>query len=229
MKIKKYTTTLTFLVFVASTPVRADFWGGDLFYLAQILTNTIKQLVELKNIVDNGRDNLELIRDINRGINDSLRLAQTINPNIDPGIYQDWRNVEQALQKLQNIYGEVVNSPDAQVYRDTDHQVAEAVTMNNQIYSYTEEIDQIGEAIKDYSHDVSPGGAQKLTAQSMGIMLQLMNQSLRTQATGLKLQAQTMAVENKKEKDQTKMYLETANTLRVAMKNEPLQFKAPRF
>lgn len=226
---KKYVIRITLSVCLFTTQVRADFWGGDIFYLAQILTNTIKQLVELKSIVDNGRDNLELIRDINRGINDSLRLAHTINPNIDPGVYQDWHNVNDAIQKLQNIYGVVVNSPDARVYRDTDQQVAEAVTMNNQIYNYTQEIDEIGEAIKDYSHDVSPGGAQKLTAQSMGIMLQLMNQSLRTQATGLKLQAQTMAVENKKEKDATKEYLETANTLRIAMKNEKMQFTAPRF
>lgn len=29
MKIKKYGAMVTFLVFVASTPVRADFWGGD--------------------------------------------------------------------------------------------------------------------------------------------------------------------------------------------------------
>lgn len=226
---RKYLLGISLTLFMFTTNVKADFWGGDIFYLAQILTNTIKQLVELKSIVDNGRDNLELIRDINRGINDSLRLAHTINPNIDPGVYQDWHNVNDAIQKLQNIYGVVVNSPDARVYRDTDQQVAEAVTMNNQIYNYTQEIDEIGEAIKDYSHDVSPGGAQKLTAQSMGIMLQLMNQSLRTQATGLKLQAQTMAVENKKEKDATKEYLETANTLRIAMKNERMQFTAPRF
>ena len=123
----------------------------------------------------------------------------------------------------------MTDSPDARIYRDTDQQVAEAVNLNNDIYKYTTSIDELGEAIKDYSHDVSPGGAQKLTAQTLGVMLQVMNQSLRTQATGLKLQAQTMAVQNKKEKDSTKQYLETANTLRVAMKKEKIQFTAPRF
>lgn len=216
------------LIFV-SPPAKADMFGGDLVYLAQILANAIKQLVELKNMVDNGRDQLDLIRSINQGINDSLRLAQTINPNIDPGLYKDWQNVGDALQKLQAIYGIVTDSPDARVYRDTDQQVAEAVNLNNDIYKYTTNIDELGEAIKDYSHDVSPGGAQKLTAQTLGVMLQVMNQSLRTQATGLKLQAQTMAVQNKKEKDSTKQYLETANTLRVAMKKEKIQFTAPRF
>jgi hypothetical protein len=219
---------LATLIFV-SPPSKADMFGGDLVYLAQILANTIKQLVELKNIVDTGRDQLDLIREINRGINDSLRLAQTIDPNIDPGIYKDWQNVGDALQKLQAIYGIVTDSPDATVYRNTDQQVAEAVNMNNDIYKYTASIDELGEAIKDYSHDVSPGGAQKLTAQTLGVMLQVMNQSLRTQATGLKLQAQTMAVQNKKEKDSTRQYLETANTLRVAMKKEKIQFAAPRF
>lgn len=212
-----------------SPPAKADMFGGDLVYLAQILANTIKQLVELKNIVETGKDQLDLLREINRGINDSLRLAQTIDPNIDPGIYKDWQNVGDALQKLQSIYGVVMDSPEATVYRNTDQQVAEAVNMNNDIYKYTASIDELGEAIKDYSHDVSPGGAQKLTAQTLGVMLQVMNQSLRTQATGLKLQAQTMAVQNKKEKDSTKQYLETANTLRVAMKKEKIQFTAPRF
>ena len=226
---KKLVSFILIATLTISTPTRADMFGGDLVFLAQILANAIKQYIELKNILENGRDQLDLIRQINQGVNDSLKLAQTINPNIDPGIYKDWQNVSDGLNKLQSIYGIVTNSPDSKVYSDTDQNVAEAVTLNNDIYKYTQNIDQLGEVIKDYSHDVSPGGAQKLTAQTLGVMLQVMNQSLRTQATGLKLQAQTMAVQNKKEKDSTKEYLETANTLRVAMKNEKVQFVAPRF
>ena len=226
---KKIISILIAVSLALSSPAKADMFGGDLIYLAQILANAIKQLTELKNMVDNGRDQLDLIREINRGVNDSLQLARTIDPNIDPGIYKDWQNVDDALAKLQSIYGIVTSSPDSKVYSDTDQNVAEAVTLNNDIYKYTKNIDELGEAIKDFSHDVSPGGAQKLTAQTLGVMLQVMNQSLRTQATGLKLQAQTMAVQNKKEKDSTKQYLETANTLRAAMKKDKVQFVAPRF
>ncbi len=217
------------LSLTVSTPARADMFGGDVAVLLQILANALKQYMELKNIVENGRDQLDLIRNINRGVNDSLNLARTIYPDIDPGLYKDWKNVTDAIQKLESIYGIVTDSPNARIYRDTDQQVAEAVSLNNDIYKYTQNIDELGEAIKDFSHDVSPGGAQKLTAQTLGVMLQVMNQSLRTQAAGLKLQAQTMAVQNKREKDSTKQYLETANTLRVAMKNEKIQFAAPRF
>ena len=226
---KKMISIVIAVSLIASAPVKADMFGGDLIYLAQILANAIKQLTELKNMVDNGKDQLNLLTEINRGINDSLRLAQTIAPNIDPGIYKDWQNAGDALAKLQAIYGIVTISPDSKVYSDTDQNVAEAVTLNNDIYKYTKNIDELGETIKDYSHEESPGGAQKLTAQTLGVMLQVLNQTLRTQATGLKLQAQTMAVQNKKEKDSTKQYLETANTLRIAMKKEKIQFVAPRF
>lgn len=221
---------LVFIIsFVSITPARADFWGGDLIYLAQILENALRQLIELRNMVENGKSQLELIRDINRGINDSLRLADTMSPYVEPGIYQDWRSGIDSIRKLQQIYGNVTDNPNAQVQRDSDQNVAEAVTLNNEVYNYTQSIDQLSEVIKEYSHSVSPGGAQKLTAQTLGVMLQVMNQSLRTQATGLKIQAQALAVQNKKEKDSTKEYLATANTLKVAMKNEPVRFKVPRF
>lgn len=231
----KYSMKKLFLIGIAAlsiiTPTvsRADVFGGDVVILTQILANAVKQLIELKNIIDTGRSQLGLLRDINRGLNDSLNLARTLNPNIDPGLYKDWQNTADAINKLQNIYGIVTESPDSRVYRDTDQVAAEAVNLNNDVYEYTREIDELSETIKDFSHVVSPGGAQKLTAQTLGIMLQVMNQSLRTQATGLKLQAQSIALQNKKDKDSTKEYLATASTLKTAMKTEKIQFKAPRF
>lgn len=226
---KVLASVLLFGGLTLTSSARADFWGGDLVYLAQILENAIHQLLELKNIVETGQNQLELLRDINRGINDSLNLVRTVYPGLNPNLYRDWQNVDDALVKLRAIYGAVNESPNATIYRDTDQNVAEAVTLNNDVYKYTRDIDELGETVKSYSHQVSPGGAQKLTAETLGIMLQVMNQSLRTQATGLKLQAQSVAVANKKEKDSTAKYLETANTLRLAMKSEKLEFKAPRF
>lgn len=217
-------------VFLFSTqPARADMFGGDVAVLMQILANALQQLAQLKQILDTGKSNLDLIREINRGINDSMNLVRTVYPNIDPGIYKDWQSVQDAVNKLETIYGVADPSLNQRVYRDTDQNVAEAVQLNNSIYQYTQQIDEIGEAIKQTSHDVSPGGAQKLTAQTLGVMLHVMNQNLRAQATGLKLQAQSMALQNKKDKDSTREFLSNSETLRVAMKNEKAEFKAPRF
>lgn len=216
------------LVFTPTTG-RADMWGGDLIYLAQILANAVQQLAQLKEILGNGRDNLNLIREINRGINDSLGIVRTIYPNIDPGLYKDWDRIDQALRGLEQIYGAVTPSQDARVQRDTDQSVAEAISLNNSIYKYTSDIDKIGEAIKQYSQAVSPGGAQKLTAESLGVMLTVMNQSLRTQATGLKIQAQALALQNHREKEMTRHMMDISGQLGDSLKTQSPDYKLPRF
>lgn len=208
---------------------RADMFGGDVAVLTQILANALQQLAQLQQILRSGQDTLGLMREINRGIDDSLGLMRTISPNLDPGIYKDWATVQTALGQVEMIYGVADSSLNQKVYKDTDQNVAEAVQLNNSIFEYTKKIDEIGEAVKAASHDVSPGGAQKLTAQTLGVMLHVMNQNLRTQGTGLKLQAQAMALQNKKEKDSTREYLASAGVLKAAMKTEKTDFKAPRF
>lgn len=214
---------------LVSSPARADLFGGDVAVLAQILANAVQQLAQLRQILQNGRDSVDLVRDINRGINDSLNLIRTIKPDIDPGIYKDWERAQDAFDKLERLYGIVVDSRDQNVQRDTDRSVAEAVALNNSIYKYTKMIDEIGEMIKSQSHSVSPGGAAKLTAQSLGVMLNVQNEMLRTQATGLKLQAQTLALQNRKDKDRTRQMLESANNLDAALRNQNPSFKTPRF
>lgn len=103
------------------------------------------------------------------------------------------------------------------------------MSLNNSIYDYTKQIDQIGEQVKVYSHQVSPGGAQKLTAQTMGVLLHVMNTSLRAQATGLKLQAQNTAIQNKKDKEFTRNTLKITDDLQAAMKAQKTELQMPRF
>jgi len=218
------------LTLVFSGPqARADLFGGDVAVLMQILVQAIQQLAQLKAILNNGQDALGLMQEINRGINDSLGLLRTIGVNPDPGIYGGLLKAQDALSKIQSIYGSVVPSLDAGVQQDTDQNVAEAISLNNSIYGYTNEIDQIGEQVKQYSHSVSPGGAQKLTAQTLGVVLHVLNQQLRAQATGLKIQAQNLALENKKEKDSTRHYMEVSQSLKTALKTESPTFTVPRF
>jgi hypothetical protein len=197
--------------------------------LVQILANALKQYAELQQMLENGQDTLGLLRDINRGINDSMGLIDSLAPFMDPGLYKDLKKVQAITQHLQDTYGVIVDSPESKVQTDTDEVVAEGIAMNNSLYDYAAQLDKIGEDIKQYSHTVSPGGAQKLTAQSLGVMVHVMNQQLRATATGLKLQAQAMAVQNRKEKNETAQYLSQMKRLENAMQNNDIKFEFPRF
>lgn len=210
---------------------KADMWGGDVVVLTKILIQTIQQLIQLKKLVDSANDEINLIRNINRGINDSLYLLKTIDPNIDPGLFKDWREISSAINQVERLYGTVKNVKDGKLYRLNDKSVAEAIVFNNKIFGEAKKVDQIGENIKDYSHQVSPGGAQKLTAQSMGVLLHVQNNKLRAQAKSLKLQAQSLARQNKLDKDRAKQITESVEEISSALKkqNEQEKFTLPRF
>lgn len=227
---KKIFIGIVLSIVIGGTNVaRADIWGADVAVLTQILAQAIQQLAELKALLDNGKDTLGLLQDINRGINDSLGLMRTISPYVSPGVYGDLRKAEDVLKKFSDIYGIVTSSPEARAQSSVDQSVAEAVALNGAIYDYTKQIDQIGEDIKSYSHSVSPGGAQKLTAQSLGVVIHVLTQSLRAQGTLMKLQAQSIALDNKHEKDASGQYLSMASTLTNVMKTNDSQFQVPRF
>lgn len=217
------------LVILLPQKSQGDFWGGDLVYLAQILENAIQQLVALEKIIGTGKDQLDFLREIHKGINDSMNLMRQIAPYLDPGTYKDLRSVAAASERFKTIYGAAVDSPETQVQTDTDQIIAENITMNNSMFDYAKELDEIAERIKSFSHEVSPGGAQKLTAQSLAVLVQIQNQQMRAQAQALKTQAQVMAAQNKKDKDQTRNYLTQAQVLQSALKSTDFNCEFPRF
>ncbi len=81
-----------------------------------------------------------------------------------------------------------------------DRSAAEAIHLHNEAFRYADQIDPEAERIKDYAKVVSPQGAEKLTAQSLGVLIHVMNQVLRTNAAMLKLQSEQLALSNRKEK-----------------------------
>ena len=224
---------ITFLSLSLLLPIsfeaRGDMFGGDVAVLMQILAQAIQQLAQLKSILQNGEDTLGLLQDINRGINDSLHMADTLGLRIDPGLYRELRKVDQALGAVEQLYGRPIDSPIATVQRNTDQTVAEAISFNNDLNEYARNVDGVGEQIKAYSHSVSPGGATKLTAESVGVLIHVADQQLRATGQGLKLQAQAMAIQNKKEKDATEQYVKEGQALRDRMTSMTANFDVPRF
>jgi hypothetical protein len=215
------------LLFMPGTS-KADIFGGDTVVLTQILANAVQQLVQLRQLLSTGQDSLDLMQDINRGLNNALGVLNSAGAMRDPGLYRELTRVQDALRHVSNIYGKPVDSSEARVQQHADQTIAEAISLNNSIYDYTEEIDRIGDDIKRHSAAVSPKGAQKLTAQSMGVMLHVMNQSLRAQATSLKLQAQSMAIQNRKDKLYSDQVRSTSDKLNAAMNSMQPEFKFPR-
>ncbi len=217
------------VLFIPVHSARADMFGGDVAVLTQILANALQQLAQLRQMLQTGKDTLGFLQDINRGINDSLRMAETLGIRIDPGLYRGLNKVDDAVSTVERLFGRTVDSPRAAIFRNTDQTVGEAISFNNELSEYTRRLDILGEEIKRTSHSVSPGGASKLTAQSLGVMIHVMNQQMRATGQSLKLQAQALAINNKKDKDQTEQFINEGQQLKARLQSMNHSFEIPRF
>ena len=196
---------------LSANAARADFWGGDLVYLAQILSNAIQQLAELQSILGTGKDTLQLLQDVNSGVRNALNVIRTGNQTLRPGALSDLNNLDEVLRKVEELYGRTPKTGESKMQMLTDRSVAEAIDLHNEAFKYADRLDPEADRIKDYAQVVSPAGAAKVTVQSLGIMIHVLNQILRTNAAILKMQSESLALTNRKGKldsEQFKMQYE---------------------
>jgi hypothetical protein len=187
-------------------PVKADLWGGDLVFLAQILANSIQQLVQLKQILGTGMDTIGLMRDINRGIRDGLSIIQIINPRFNPGLYGNMETADRVLAVITDLYGQIPQTSEYRLQEAQDRSVSESIAMNGTLFRYADQVDDESRRIINHSQSVSPQGAAKLTAQAIAILIGVTTQTLRTNSMMLKMMGENMALNNRKEKLQSAQF-----------------------
>ena len=106
---------LVLLTSLRSVPAYADFWGGDLPLLAEIVVNTLQQISKLGDIIGQAKENLEYFQDLNKGIRDALNLAKTMNQKLAPGVLSDLQGAEQALAVIEQLYGATPKTSEARM------------------------------------------------------------------------------------------------------------------
>ncbi len=195
------------------------FWGGDLIYLSKILEQSIYQLEQLRSMTELHKDQLRLLKEVNRGFNDVMFLRDTANQTLKAGTFSDIRNVNEAISVVRRLYGRIPKTWEAPLQKKTDLTVAESLYFQKEAFKYATKIDKEATKIKNYANKVSPTGASKTLVQSQAIMLHTLNQILRTTASLLKIHSQGLALKNKKEKIRSRHFQIQYNELSKAFYN----------
>lgn len=226
---KKYFSLVLigFSLMLPAKPARADFWGGDVVVLVQILAQAIEQVTRLQAIIQTGKDTLNLTRDINAGVRSGLDLIRIANPHFNPGLYGDLKDPQNVLRAIHDIYGQSPKTADKELMDSQDQSVAEVISMNRNLYDYADQADQERERILIHSQVVSPQGAAKLQNQSLAVLIGVTTQLLRTQSQMLKLMGQNMALENRKEKMTSNQFIENYQGLSSGFRSLPKDSKLP--
>ncbi len=185
-------TMVVFAFLIMPLQARADFWGGDLPLLVQIVTNTLHTMMELQ------KQN-EYWSDAMANIKDRIDRLQTIASVVEPSTWEKWKDPREALERLRMIYHTIPREYRSEKYDSIEAELANAMNLVARLRPATESSFNSGKELERRGADASPGVAQKLAASGVGSLVSIQSQSLAIQSHITSLLAQILAEANEKE------------------------------
>jgi len=175
-----------------SLNAKADFWGGDLPLLAEIVTNTMNTLMELQKQSKNWQDEMD-------GIKDKIDRIQTISELVQPSSWDKWKDPMEAMSRLQRIYHTVPKEYRTEKSDMMEQEISKAMNLVAKISRDTKTTFESGKELERRGADSSPGVAQKLTASGVGTLISMQAQSQVLQSQMTSLLSQMLASANEQE------------------------------
>ncbi len=181
-------------------PARADLFGADVAVLGQILAENIKQLIQMEQMVQQGRDQADFLRQLNSGIENSIGILQSL-PVKDEKILGDLREFQGAIRSVTSVYGMIPKSQESVMQTLHDQTIAESLRMVNTFKDYSDTQERNSIVIAAQSREASPKGAVRMQAETSAQILQSLAQLIRLNTQILKLQSEQFGMSNKAGKD----------------------------
>lgn len=187
---KKFTFAI--ILTLTTSQAFADFWGGDLPLLAQIVTNTLQTLNQLQR-------QTQMMRDEMAGIKDRIYRVQTLAQVVQPSQWDEWRDPREAMRRLKLIYHTIPKEYRSEKSDAIEAEISRAMNAISQIAPGAKSSFESGKELENRGKDSSPGVAQKLAASGVGSLVTLESQSLVLQSHIASLLTQILADGNERE------------------------------
>lgn len=175
-------------------------FGGDVAVLIQILAENVKQLIQLEQMVQHGKDQADLLRQLNSGIENSMGILRSL-PVKDEKILGELREFQGALHSVTGVYGVIPKSQESMMQTLHDQTIAESLRMVNTFKDYSDSQEQNSILIAAQSREASTKGAVRMQAETSAQILQSVAQLIRLNTQMLKLQSEQFGMSNKAGKD----------------------------
>lgn len=189
---KKFVVSVCLVSLLAAKPARADFWGGDLPLLAQIVANTLMTLHQL-------RSQTQMMEDEMDGIKDKIQRIQTISELVQPSTWGEWRDPAEALRRLKMVYYTLPKEYRSDKADTVEQELSRAMATISRISDGAHTSFLSGKELERRGAESSPGVAQKLTASGIGTLVSMEAQTQVIQSHITSLLAQMLADSNEKE------------------------------
>lgn len=225
-----------FIVLSLSFPFQSAraFWGdggagwAQIPYLVKILAENIKRYQQLRMVINQAQNHDQYFRLINQGLENSIGLVNSL-PIKDEEILADLRNFQNAVKTIEQVYGKIPQSEEAVLQLLHDQSVAESLKMVNVAKDYSKKQEENAQRISIQSRQASPKGAARMTAETNAQILHTLNQLLRVNGQMLKLQSETLAMNNKQGKDSVHSHKKVKTDMTSSLTGFRGDFSFPKF
>ena len=196
--------------------------------MTKMIQDNYQRYVMLKQIFENAKQETELIRVINQGIENTSGLLATL-PIKDDGVLSDLRSIGQSASRITEIYGAVPKGPDGPMHTLHDQTVAESLKMLAPMRNYAAAQEQNAKMLTTQSRLASPKGAARMAVESNALILDGISQLIRLHGQSLKMQSEEFALRNSRDKQVSRNHNQIKQDLRRAFRQVRLGAALPRF
>jgi hypothetical protein len=191
---------------------RADMFGGDLPLLSELIVKAVEQIEELNQIISTSRQTAGILQDMNSGVREVLRLANTAHIALPPQVYQQANSIAQASATASMVYGDApINAP---IFtRDHFQSGTEGLFLSQDAFDYSNFLDQTGESVKSSAVVANQSAATRLTAETLGVVVEAVSHSNRLEAKSLEISSTDRLENSQKEAARYDSFIETSNAI----------------
>ena len=197
-------------------------------YLIKIYQENLKRYVQLQQMIQQARSHDQYIRALNAGLNNAIGIS-TVLPLKDDQILNQLRQFQDALRKVEEIYGIIPKGSDSELHKLHDMTIAESLKLANVLQDYSLLQEQNANAVFIQSNQASPKGAERMNAQMSAQILHSINQLIKVNGQMLKMQSESLAFANKQDKDSAAGFNKTTNDFKGSMMKFKPSYSFPRF
>jgi hypothetical protein len=195
----------------------ADFWGADIPILAQILVQATAQVRTTIQMLGQARDTVSILQEMNRGVKEVLRLADTAHIPLPPQVYENAKKIDQAAETAQRLYGIIGNKSPA--YTKSNYKSGvEGLFLSEDAFEYSTFLDDQGNKVKAASIVSSQATATRLTAETLGVLLHAVSHGNRIEAKQLELSSTKRIEDTSKDNANYETFIETQTSIENEMK-----------
>lgn len=197
-------------------------------YLVKIYQENLRRFTQLKDMINQARSHEQFVRALNEGLNNAIELAQVL-PLKDEKILMELRKYQDALRKVEEIYGIIPKGADFKLHKLHDTTIAESIKLANLLQEYASLQEKNATTVFYQSTQASPKGAERMNAQMSAQILHSINQLIKVNGQMLKMQSETFAFENKQDKEGVAGFNKTTKDFEGSMMKFKPNYSLPRF